>query len=308
MRPLQSQPVNWGGTDFSLNRGGQFMGQALANTGGILGNAIMEHAQKEEEKRKKKEQEDEAVKFLVSRGMPEADARSAAKGVGVENVIRFGQLDQQNTSLQNESTRLSLEASRMAQENLRLKQERDAYAKWAETVTSDPNADPIASMAKFPNMNVSHGLNASAQINDQRQAAAKASARPTVETVTTSDGRKVDVLNGTQVLHAKDEKPKLELEEVKVPGTTIPHFRGTDGKMYKLKNGEILPVSAGAQEDDMRAIVARAIAGAIQGGQPPPPMADEDKAALAWLQTNPKDPAAEGVRARLRAKGINVPQ
>jgi hypothetical protein len=103
MRPLQSQPVNWGGTDFSLNRGGQFMGQALANTGGLLGNAIMEHAQKEEAKRKKKEEEENAIKALKALGVPDDQAPSIVKGMGVENFNRWRATDAQMASLKAES-------------------------------------------------------------------------------------------------------------------------------------------------------------------------------------------------------------
>ena len=55
-RGITSAPMNWA-IDYGQNRQGEIMGNAISNTGSMLGNTIMQYAQDKRKKEEKKAKE-----------------------------------------------------------------------------------------------------------------------------------------------------------------------------------------------------------------------------------------------------------
>lgn len=94
-RQLNSQPTNWT-IDYGQDRRGEFWGNALANTGGVLGNAIAKYAKDSREKAEREAKEKQAMDYLKgAMNVDDEKAKGIVKGIGLDNFIQFQQLDQQ---------------------------------------------------------------------------------------------------------------------------------------------------------------------------------------------------------------------
>lgn len=95
---FNSSPVNFG-IDYNQNKVGDYYGNALSNTGGMLGNAIMQYGKTAADKKKKDEREQYAIDFLKQQGLPEEQAKATVKGIGIDDFLKFQQIDQQTKAL-----------------------------------------------------------------------------------------------------------------------------------------------------------------------------------------------------------------
>jgi hemin uptake protein HemP len=92
-RGITSQPIDWT-IDYSKNRVGDIYGNAAANIGGMVGQSILQFAKDSREKEEKKRKEESATQFLMKSGsMGEKEAQDVVKGVGIDNWLRFQQVD-----------------------------------------------------------------------------------------------------------------------------------------------------------------------------------------------------------------------
>jgi len=131
-RGITSAPMNWA-IDYGQNRQGEIMGNAIGNTGGMLGNAIMQYAQDKRKKEEKKAKEEAAVRFILASGAgknigitDEKSAKQAVSGIGVENIQNLIQIQQREQQMQ--------------QTNKQLEQERQAAEAKAQAAEGERNA------------------------------------------------------------------------------------------------------------------------------------------------------------------------
>jgi hypothetical protein len=127
-RRITSAPTNWG-IDYSQNRVGDIYGSAMANTGNMLGNAIMQYAKDKKEREEKKAKEEAAARFILQSGAgkdmgitDEKSAMQAVKGVGVDNIQNFIQLQQRQKQIEQQDQQMKAEAEKLAQQNMFLQQ------------------------------------------------------------------------------------------------------------------------------------------------------------------------------------------
>lgn len=236
-RGITSAPMNWA-IDYGQNRAGEIMGNAIGNTGGMLGNAIMQYAQDKRKKEEKKAKEEAAVRFILASGAgknigitDEKSAKQAVSGIGVENIQNLIQIQQREQQMQQEKARTEAETARLNAENQRLKLERETLGKFVSEATTPrvqlPSAnavgaafntpgaaipqatmqppDPLAAFSRnAQNMNPQAGLSALNQIIDSRGKPA-----PTPQSFNVG-GRTIHTFNGQVIPDAKTEGPQSQ--------------------------------------------------------------------------------------------------
>lgn len=229
--------MNWA-IDYGQNRAGEIMGNAIGNTGGMLGNAIMQYAQDKRKKEEKKAKEEAAVRFILASGAgknigitDEKSAKQAVSGIGVENIQNLIQIQQREQQMQQEKARTEAETARLNAENQRLKLERETLGKFVSEATTPrvqlPSAnavgaafntpgaaipqatmqppDPLAAFSRnAQNMNPQAGLSALNQIIDSRGKPA-----PTPQSFNVG-GRTIHTFNGQVIPDAKTEGPQSQ--------------------------------------------------------------------------------------------------
>lgn len=140
---FNNSPVNWN-IDYGQLRSGEYMGNALANTGGILGNAIFKATQEMEKKRKEKEAYEAAVGFLGEKyGMDEDQAKGVVKGIGLDNFLRTQQIDLQQKELQQRAAEMERRAQAAEAEAKRAGQINNALL-GAFAKSTHPTSGPAA--------------------------------------------------------------------------------------------------------------------------------------------------------------------
>jgi hypothetical protein len=302
-RPWGSTPINWGQIDYSQDRRGEIMGGAIARTGSMLGNAILEYSKEREEKEKKKKQEEEAIEWMTKQGMPRDEASNIIKGIGIDNYHKLRDADQQTELLKQRAAELEERRKQAEAERnlamLKAKEEERKNAIMSHVLqnggvpgTPDPyiarNGTPAADMsaAGYARRANQMGLPAgeSLKLGDQ---IASAMPKPEPKPIVITDpvtGKKRTIVNG-QVLSADKPTEELKLEDVKIdglaPGVVIK--RDQNGNFYKVANGEFSKV--GSDGFDMRKGLFDFLAGHVtpttgggNAGQPPRVTGPEDPA------------------------------
>ncbi len=159
MKPLNSQPINWGG-GLIADRSGEYMGGTMASFGKLTGDAISEYAAKERERREKKDREENAINFLkTSSGgqMDDKQAGSIVRGIGVDNFIKLREADMRNEALRQNAESAKLDALQLQAKAA--EKERQAIALlrgMAEAVKQQ--VPPSGPMALFPAGGVTGGV------------------------------------------------------------------------------------------------------------------------------------------------------
>lgn len=236
-RGITSAPMNWA-IDYGQNRQGEIMGNAIGNTGGMLGNAIMQYAQDKRKREEKKAKEEAAVRFILASGAgknigitDEKSAKQAVSGIGVENIQNLIQIQQREQQMQQAKAQADAETARLNAENQRLKLERETLGKFVSEATTPrvqlPSAnavgaafntegaripqatmqapDPLAAFSRnAQNMNPQAGLSALNQIIDSRGKPA-----PTPQSFNVG-GRTIHTFNGQVIPDAKTKGPQSQ--------------------------------------------------------------------------------------------------
>ncbi len=120
-RGITSAPMNWA-IDYGQNRSGEIMGNAIGNTGSMLGNAIMQYAADKKKKDEEKLKKDAAIKFLGKQGIPEEEAKGIVNGVGIDNFLKFKQVDQDQQQIKQRQQQIDQDAARIKAQDAQIAQ------------------------------------------------------------------------------------------------------------------------------------------------------------------------------------------
>jgi hypothetical protein len=311
-RGITSAPTNWG-IDYSQNQTGAIMGNAMANTGNMLGNAIMQYAKDKKEREEKKAKEEAATRFILASGVgkemgivDEKTAKQAVTGIGVENVQNFIQLQQRQKQIEQETARVAAQEAQVAQKAQEVEREKirnqqflgqiAGAAPWRNAPAQTPQ-DVFAAAART-------GV-------DPRAAATMANTLPPPAKQAGPVNFITDPVTGARFAQhngaiqpsnpPRAATPKPDSTEFSVGG--VDYVIGPGGKYFDKKTGK--PVSFGESPGSVAAALIQALG--VKPEPTPPPQGTatpEDEAAIKWLKENQNDPDAAGVTARLRAKGL----
>lgn len=253
MSMLNTQATNWQ-IDYGQNKAGAIYGNAIQNLGGMTGNLIMEYAQKQKEKAEKDAKEQEAIKYLTAKGgMSEEEAKGVVKGVGVDNFMKMQQIDidrkqmEQRGKIMEQEVAVEKAKTAAALAKTQALERDNAIFRHVMTGGSAPGTPPpmlARNGTPQADMGAQGTMRRMAQLGATQEATMAAGKtmdeimpKPLdqVRTVTTSDGRKIDLV-GNQIAHKPQEPkkdPMPEGEEVDIPlpnGTKIRAIHVGNGK------------------------------------------------------------------------------
>ena len=246
MSMLNTQATNWQ-IDYGQNKAGAIYGNAIQNLGGMTGNLIMEYAQKQKEKAEKDAKEQEAIKYLTAKGgMSEEEAKGVVKGVGVDNFMKMQQIDLDRQQIAQRATAMEQQAkfeqqkAQQAEAKAQALERDNAIFRHVMTGGSAPGTPPpmlARNGTPQADMGAQGTMRRMAQLGATQDSTDEIMPKPLdqVRTVTTSDGRKIDLV-GNQIAHKPQEPkkdPMPEGEEVDIPlpnGTKIRAIHVGNGK------------------------------------------------------------------------------
>lgn len=243
-RQLNSQPTNWT-IDYNQDRRGEFWGNALANTGGILGSAIAKYAEDSRKKAEREAKEKQAMDYLKgAMNVDDEKAKGIVKGIGLDNFIQFQQLDQQKREADTRDAILRQQLEQIQAEKAKTERENEAYkavlggggaaarSGVPPMLARNPMAAPqprgpmspeeIATALINGGVSPAEALKAGGQIDNMRP---KEVRRPAPESFQLPGGRTIHTFNGAIIPDEKPELPRNKTigtrEEVEINGKKV---------------------------------------------------------------------------------------
>ncbi len=138
-RGITSAPMNWA-IDYGQNRAGEIMGNAIGNTGSMLGNTIMQYAKDKKAREETKAKEEAATRAILAGGYGKAAGLTDEKSIkqfvtanGADSAFNLIKISQDQQQIEQRGQQLE-------QTNRQLEQERRAAEAKAQAAEGERNA------------------------------------------------------------------------------------------------------------------------------------------------------------------------